>query len=96
MAAAVTKKRLSFAWGLLVLLTLVTIVGGRAETGAMAPLGMPLFGLLMVVTAVKAQQILSVYLGLSTSSPGWRAGFAVAVWGLCGLIWGIYVLDQWI
>lgn len=96
MSATVGNKRLLIAWVVLVVLTLVTIVGGRAETGAMAPLGAGLFALLMVVTTIKAQQILNIYLGLRESSPGWRVGFAFSIWGLCGLVWGIYVLDQWI
>ena len=96
MAANVGKKRLFAAWGLLVGLTMVSIVGGKAETGAMTTLGPLLFALVMVVTTIKAHQILNVYLGLRHSSAAWRAGFGLSVWCLCGILWGIYVPDQWL
>lgn len=96
MSSKLSSGKLLIAWCLLVALTVVTIVGGRADTGSMQSLGPVLFALLMSVTAFKAQQILTVYLGLRNSTLGWRAGFSVMVWGLCALLWGLYVLDQWI
>jgi hypothetical protein len=79
-------RRLFLSWGLLVTLTGASLgaalVGGEGrplESLSWIPLG-----ILVATTFLKAWEILSVFLNLRTSTPGWRGLFLVFV----GLILG--------
>jgi len=62
--------KLTRTWLLLVALTLGALIAGRAT--AAGSLGLPAAAVLMLVSALKANLILTDFLGLARSSPGWR------------------------
>lgn len=69
-------RRLIITWGVLMSLTLVSMLSAQLfETDAWQAL--PLWGALLVLisTGFKAHQVLMVYLNLRTSSAAWKGAF---------------------
>jgi hypothetical protein len=79
------------AWGLLMALTIGTMIAGRVTSAA--SLGLLWTAILMVITWAKARTILMVYLNLRAAPAHWRSGFSGSLIFLLLLILGIYALD---
>lgn len=63
-------RRLTRAWGLLVILTVASLLAGRAgEAGSLGLLGS---AVVLAVAAFKAQRILMDFLNLRAAPAGWR------------------------
>lgn len=88
------RPALALTWALLAGLTVGSMAtalsdGDAASTAALAGTQV---ALILALTALKARQILSVYLNLRTSSAGWRALFASFVLAILGIVLGGHVL----
>ncbi len=85
-----TRPALVLTWLLLAGLTVGSMVtaftdGNAASTAALTALQVTV---ILVLTAVKARQILSVFLNLRRSTAGWRALFAAFVIAILAVILG--------
>ncbi|MCW8861795.1 MAG: cytochrome C oxidase subunit IV family protein [Rhodospirillales bacterium] len=77
------KKLLIASWLLLLALTVASMISGRASAGDLTPIGGFGMALVLAATALKAQQILYVYLNLRQSTAGWRAFFIAFLIVVC-------------
>lgn len=84
-----SRRTLLLTWLLLVLLTLATMLGAglAGDPATVAPLALWQIGLVLILAAVKARQILRIYLNLRVSTPGWRGMFVTFVVIITALIW---------
>lgn len=64
-------RRLTRTWGLLMILTVASLLTGRA--GEAGSLGLPGSAVVLAVGAFKAQRILMDFLNLRAAPAGWRA-----------------------
>lgn len=89
-----TRPALALTWALLAGLTLGSMAtaltdGDAASTAALAGTQV---ALILALTAVKARQILAVYLNLRTSTAGWRMLFGAFVLAILGVVLGGHLL----
>lgn len=75
MIALPGKKRLITTWGVLMVLTVVSMVSARLDQDGWQALPLWSAALVVLVTGFKAQQILLVYLNLRQSSSTWKGTF---------------------
>jgi heme/copper-type cytochrome/quinol oxidase subunit 4 len=92
--ASAKRSTLALTWALLAGLTLGSMAtaladGNAASTAALAGSQV---ALILALTAVKARQILHVYLNLRASTGGWRVLFAAFVLAILGVVLGGHVL----
>lgn len=68
-----SPRHLLVAWTVLCLLTVASMVLGGLGTGLVGAV------VVLVLTVVKARQVLDVYLNLRASTPAWRGVFTALV-----------------
>ncbi len=70
------SRRLLMTWGLLVLMTCISMLSARLDQADWQVL--PLWSgiLILLATGFKAQCILMIYLNLRASSPSWKGSFS--------------------
>ncbi|MCC5859859.1 MAG: cytochrome C oxidase subunit IV family protein [Ectothiorhodospiraceae bacterium] len=87
------ERKLLLTWGVLMGLTLVSLVGGQVVgEGRAEPLAWWSVALVLGATYYKARQILMVYLNLRASTPGWKGLLRAFLVLTLGLILGGYLL----
>jgi hypothetical protein len=69
------KRRLLVTWGVLMALTVVSMVSARLDQASWEALPLWSAALVVLVTGFKAQQVLLVYLNLRQSSGTWKGTF---------------------
>lgn len=81
-------RRLIVAWGILASLTAGSMVAalGGFDAHTTKALGLGPAAVLMILSGLKAREILSVYLNLRASSGDWRGFFAALVGVILGAV----------
>ncbi len=85
-----SRRRLFMAWGLLMVLTIGTMIAGKVTSAA--SLGLIWTGILLAISWAKARTILQVYLNLRAAPRHWRSGFNGVLIFLLLVIFGLYAL----
>ncbi|WNK19802.1 cytochrome C oxidase subunit IV family protein [Halomonas piscis] len=75
MATLPGKRHLLITWGVLIALTVVSMVSARLDQDGWQALPLWSAALVVLVTGFKAQQILLVYLNLRQSTGAWKGAF---------------------
>ncbi|WP_404385495.1 cytochrome C oxidase subunit IV family protein [Caenispirillum salinarum] len=89
-----SRRALALTWALLAGLTVGSMATALADGDAVstAALAGTQVALILALTAVKARQILHVYLNLRTSTGGWRVLFTAFVLAILGVVLGGHLL----
>lgn len=80
-----SRRRLTFAWTLLMVLTIASLMAGRANIAG--PLGLTGSAVVLTVAVVKAHRILMDFLNLRAAPAGWRGVFLLWLGLVAGAIW---------
>ncbi|WP_346795931.1 cytochrome C oxidase subunit IV family protein [Halomonas sp. Bachu 37] len=68
-------RRLLVTWGILMALTLASMVSARLDQGDWQALPLWSAGLILAATFFKAHRVLMVYLNLRAATPAWKGIF---------------------
>ncbi|MDV7339155.1 cytochrome C oxidase subunit IV family protein [Terasakiella sp. A23] len=86
-------KRLTLIWAILFVLTVSSMISARVDQAVIEPLSPLIIAVIFGLSLFKAFAILSDFLNLRASTPGWRIGFKVALGLISGLLFALSVVN---